>query len=276
MLSEGTKTLSVGHQQDVPLSFDIFTDFPEFVIDDTVKEMMMDRLGIISTATVMGRSDLLNKSSIEFLKTEFGETSVCLTNQVALILRHGNDPENHILPHRINYRANLKALQDVGVSETISINSTGSLKQDLKPGTIIVPDDFISLNPTPSIYNREAVHITPALNETIRQRIIRAAENIHVQTVQKGTYWQTTGPRLETKAEIRMMANFADMVGMTMANEAVIAQELEMPYASICTIDNYANGLAEQPLGIEEIFKGTRKNADRMLQIVKSYIQLFY
>jgi 5'-methylthioadenosine phosphorylase len=81
------------------------------------------------------------------------------------------------------------------------------------------------------------------------------------------------GPRLETKAEIRMMANYADIVGMTMANEAVIALEMGLPYASACSIDNYGNGLVEKPLSMEEIITGTRKNADMMMRLLERYVE---
>jgi 5'-methylthioadenosine phosphorylase len=236
----------------------------------------MGMLGVISTKLVMERSDLFKNSTLKIMDNEFGQASVFVTDKVALILRHGNDPNNHVLPHLINYRANLKALKDTGVSEIVSINSTGSLKKDLCPGMIIIPDDFITLTATPTIYKSKAVHITPSLNENVRQKIIQAAGDSDFQVVKKGTYWQTQGPRLETKAEIRMMTSFADIVGMTMANEAVIALELDMPYACACSIDNFGNGLVDEPLGMQEIYESTRKNADLMIRLLKSYLKLYY
>ena len=234
----------------------------------------MGLLGILSTRLVMERSDLLRKSTTKLMKNEFGQASVVLTDKIALILRHGNDPNNHILPHLINYRANLKALKDVGVTEIVGINSTGSLKKDLRPGMIVVPDDFITLTATPTIYQNSAVHITPSLNENVRQKIIKAAQNSDLKVVTQGTYWQTQGPRLETQSEIKMMAHFADIVGMTMANEAVIALELKIPFACACSIDNFGNGLLDEPLSMEEILDGTRKNTDLMIQLLHSYLKL--
>jgi len=235
----------------------------------------MGLLGVISTKLVMERSDLFKNSAARSMENEFGQASVFATDKIALILRHGNDPQNHILPHLINYRANLQALKDTGVDEIISINSTGALKKDLRPGLIVVPDDFITLTPTPSIYTNKAVHIVPSLSEPIRQKIIEAARSENLDVVQKGTYFQMPGPRLETKAEIKMIAHFADIVGMTMANEAVIAAELDLPYASACSIDNFGNGLVDEPLSGKEIFESTRKNADMMIQILKSYLNLY-
>ena len=89
-----------------------------------------------------------------------------------------------------------------------------------------------------------------------------AARDCGINVVNGGVYWQTKGPRFETKAEIRMMSQFADLVGMTMASEAVIAQELGLSYASLCSVDNYANGLGERELTVDEILQHARRNAD--------------
>ena len=234
----------------------------------------MGLLGIISGTTIMERSDLVANSKITPVKNEFGQASVLVTNRIALILRHGNDHKKYILPHLINYRANSQALKDLGVAEVVGINSTGSLKKDLCPGMIVIPNDFITLTATPTIHENSAVHITPTLNEKVRQKLIKAAKNCKISAIEKGTYWQAPGPRLETKAEIKMMSNFADIVGMTMASEAAVALELGIPYASACSIDNFGNGLTENPLSMEEITAGIRRNADLMISLLKSYIEL--
>ncbi len=232
----------------------------------------MGLVGVISTTLVMERSTFLKEAKPKMLDNEFGRAAIYLADGIALILRHGDDPHHHILPHMINHRANLKALKELGVGEIIGINSTGSLKKKLPPGTIVIPDDFVTLTATPTIFQDSVVHITPILNEEIRQKLIIAAKNCSIPAVTKATYWQTQGPRLETKAEIKMMANFADIVGMTMANEAVIATELGMPYASACSVDNYGHGLLDKPLSIEEILEGTRKNADLMIKLLEGYL----
>jgi len=234
----------------------------------------MNLTGVISTSLVMERSDFLKKAKPKMMENNFGRTAVYLTGKIALILRHGGDPEHHILPHMINHKTNLQALKDIGVTEVVGINSTGSLKKELSPGMIVIPDDFITLTATPSVYEKSTMHITPSLDEQVRQKLIRAAHDCGLNTVEKATYWQTKGPRLETKAEIRMMSGFADIVGMTMANEAVIAMELELPYASACSVDNYGHGLVEKPLSMEEILEGTRRNADLMIKLLESYLKI--
>jgi 5'-methylthioadenosine phosphorylase len=234
----------------------------------------MGLLGVISNKLVMERNDLLKNSAARLIKNKFGRSSVLITDKIVWILRHDNDPHNYILPHLINHRANLQALKNLGVTEIVGINSTGSLKKTLCPGMIVIPDDFITLTTTPTIHENRAVHITPTLNEKVRQKLIKAALGSNIKVVKNGTYWQTQGPRLETKAEIKMMANFADIVGMTMANEAVIALELDLPYASVCSIDNFANGLLKKPLSMEEILVGISKNADLMIRLLQSYLEI--
>jgi len=234
----------------------------------------MGLLGIISNKLIMERTNLLRNRALKLMKNKFGQASVLITDKIVWITRHGSDTNHYILPHLINYRANLQALKDLDATEIVGINSTGSLKKDLCPGMIVIPDDFITLTATPTIHRNKAVHITPSLNEKVRQKLIKAALGCKIKVVKKGTYWQTHGPRLETKAEIKMMANFADIVGMTMANEAVIALEMDLPYASVCSIDNFCNGLLKKPLSIKEINAGTRKNADVMIQLLQSYLKL--
>lgn len=233
----------------------------------------MNRVGVLSGTIMMERSELIRKGDRKQIKTPYGDAQAVITDRMIFILRHGNDPAEYILPHRINHHANLQALKDLGVTEVIGVNSTGSLKKSLPPGTIVIPDDFITWTPTPTIHHNKAVHITPSLSAAVRQKLLVAASRLAMPAVDGGIYWQVSGPRLETRAEIRMMSAFADIVGMTMANEAVIALEMDLPYASACSIDNFGNGLLEKPLSMEEIIAGTRQNADLMLRLLENYLE---
>jgi 5'-methylthioadenosine phosphorylase len=233
----------------------------------------MGLLGVISgTLTLQGKG-FFNDLKERTLKNEYGEALVLLSRNMAFIPRHGRDPKHHILPHRINHPANLKALKDLGVDEVIGINSTGSLKKKLNPGAIVVPDDFIMLFGGPTVFERKPVHITPMLHEGLRRRCIEAAAMGGIGVVDGGIYWQTQGPRLETRAEIAFMSQMADVVGMTMASEAVIAQELDLPYASICSVDNYAHGIGGEKLTMETILAHARRNADAIISIILKYLE---
>lgn len=233
----------------------------------------MARLGIIISGTIFQQTDVFHNLEEKIIETAFGKVQLLVSDRVVYLLRHGKNPKHHILPHLVNYQANLKALKDIGVNEVIAVNSTGSLKKRLKPGTLMVPDDFIMLAGGPSIFSKRAVHITPNLDENVRQKWLAAAGKCGIEVVDGGVYWQTTGPRLETKAEIRLMSQFADIVGMTMASEAIVAKELNLPYATLCSIDNYGHGLTKRPLTMEQILKHAHENAEVVLQIMMNYIE---
>lgn len=236
----------------------------------------MGKLGIISGTLALQGKGIFGELTEEIVETDFGTVLVLHTPQLALIPRHGKDPRRHILPHRINHTANLTALKMLGVDEVIGINSTGSLKKELKPGAIVIPDDYILLDGGPTIFDSsdsKPVHITPVLHDGVRRKAIDAARLSGIDIVDNGVYWQTRGPRLETRAEIRFMSRFADVVGMTMASEAVIAQELEIPYASICSVDNFAHGIGEQKLTLEGILWHARRNRETIIQIILKYLE---
>ena len=119
----------------------------------------------------------------------------------------------------------------------------------------------------------KSVPIVPVLSAEVRRKWLEAARDCDLDCVDGGIYWQTVGPRFETRAEIAMISQFADLVGMTMASEAVIAQELEIPFAPLCSVDNYAHGLEEKGLTLEKILRHAQQNADAILRILTRYIK---
>jgi purine nucleoside phosphorylase len=177
--------------------------------------------------------------------------------EVVYLPRHG--PEG-IPPHRINHRANIYALKKMEVTEVIGINSVGSLRKELPPGWIVIPHDYLNPWEILTFYEHHVVHITPSLDASLRRRLIQGAKGAGVAFVKEGVYIQTIGPRLETKAEIAMLRNFGHVVGMTMAHEATLCQEVGLAYASICSVDNYCHGIVDTPLTEKEIAHQAREN----------------
>lgn len=232
----------------------------------------MARLGILS-GTIMPKMGFFKGLKEMFVENEFGKTHLFLSDEIAFIARHQGAPGEYILPHLINHPANFKALKDHGVDEVIGIHSTGSVKKKLKPGTFVVPHDFILLSGGPTLFQDKPVHITPTLSETIRRKWIEASQDCGIEAIPKGVYWQTAGPRLETRAEITMIAQFADVVGMTMASEAIIAKEMNLEFASLCSIDNYAHGIGGKELTMETILQHARKNTESAMEIVARYME---
>jgi 5'-methylthioadenosine phosphorylase len=176
----------------------------------------------------------------------------------AVVQRHGGVAD-YVLPHQIDHVANLRPLADQGCDRILAVASVGSLRTDLPVGNLICPDDFIALHVSTSIFDDTRAHSAPRFAPHWRAELVAAWGEGGEAPVDGGVYWQTIGPRFETPAEIRMIAPHADVVGMTIASECVVAGELGLEYAAICVVDNLANGLAEGELSVAEM------EADRIL-----------
>jgi len=203
--------------------------------------------------------------------TPFGKVTLLESQDMVFLPRHGM--EDSIPPHRINHRANVCAFKEVGVPRIIAINSVGSLKPGIPPKTILIPHDYINLWGIQTLYDGEIRHITPGLNEGLRRLILGVAKKRKVEATDGGIYIQTTGPRLETRAEVQLLQRFGDVVGMTMGNEATLSQELSIPYASICSVDNYCHGISQTPLTAEEILRNAQSNMERVKTLVLATIE---
>jgi purine nucleoside phosphorylase len=146
------------------------------------------------------------------------------------------------------------------------VSSVGGLRPELGVGTFLAPDDFIALHLGLSYFDDDPGHRVPAFDNAWRARVIEVwGEHGGVELRDGGVYWQTIGPRFETPAEIRLLAAHADVVGMTVASECVLAGELGFAYAAVCVVDNLANGVGEQPLTVEEFERGKAANQGRLL-----------
>ena len=212
----------------------------------------------------------LKEGKLKKIKTPYGLANYYLVKNSFFLPRHGL--EENIPPHKINYRANIYAFKKLGVKFIFSFNSVGSLKKEIKPGTLLIPSDYIDFNPL-TVFEKKAKFITPQLSEKLRKIFIRILKKLKIKFKDKGIYFQTKGPRLETKAEINLIKNFADVVGMTMAKEATLANELNLEYASLCSIDNYAHGIVKKPLSEKEIKKNQLKIINKIEKIIKEILR---
>lgn len=179
----------------------------------------------------------------------------------AIVQRHGAGDLPYVLPHRIDHEANLRPLAEQGVDRVIAISSVGSLKPELGVGTLVVPDDFIALHLETSVFADERAHTAPAFGAELRAEAVEAWAAGGQPPHDGGVYWQAIGPRFETPAEIRLMAAHADVVGMTVAAECVVADELGLQYAALCMVDNLANGLGEARLEVADLERDRAANA---------------
>jgi 5'-methylthioadenosine phosphorylase len=172
-----------------------------------------------------------------------------------VLQRHGRD--SYTPPHLVDHVANMKALVALGCDRVLAVNSTGALRDSLPVGSFLLADDFVALAPLPSAFTDERGHRVPGFDTAWRSRVLDTWRGTTAIPLHDGgVYWQVVGPRLETASEIRLFARHADIVGMTMASECVVAGELGLAYASVCVVDNLANGVGEHPLTWPEFERG--------------------
>jgi len=219
-------------------------------------------LGIIGgTSLVFAKLPSLEKNVVN---TPFGNAEL-LCGDIVMLMRHQNGRP----PHRINYRANLAALAIAGATRIVAFGSSGSLKPEIPPGSLLIPTDYISMTDIPSIHDNATVHVRPELSPDLGKELSRIVPSAR----SGGVYVQTRGPRIETVAEVTALSKIADIVGMTLASEATLACELGMEFAALCTVDNYANGLGSEVLSYEHILSTSREHSARTEEIVTKIIR---
>jgi len=211
---------------------------------------------------IIGGSGLSQLANLEvkqrrIARTPYGEPSGPLIggcihgHKVLFLARHGYG--HTIAPHQVNYRANLWALKDIGADRIVSVASVGGIRADLVPGTLLAPDQILDYTWGRAgtffeSVDAQVTHIdfTEPYSHGERRRILDAAVACDETVGDGGVYATTQGPRLETAAEItRLERDGADVVGMTGMPEAALAREIDLQYAAIAVVANYAAGRGE-------------------------------
>jgi 5'-methylthioadenosine phosphorylase len=208
---------------------------------------------------IIGGSGLARLEGLKALErrrstTPYGEPSAPLTfgglagRTIVFLARHGDG--HTVAPHEVNYRANLWALKDAGVRHVISVATVGGIARNAVPGAILVPHQIIDYTwgRASTFFQGPGVpvkHIdfTEPYSRAQRQRLLAAARACDEQVLDGGVYAATQGPRLETAAEIERLArDGADIVGMTAMPEAALAREIDLEYAALGVVANWAAG----------------------------------
>ena len=221
-------------------------------------------LGIIGGTSL--RFTPLPDLAARVVHTPYGSSRI-LTGRCVLLLRH----QYNLPPHRINYRSHLAALALCGVTRVVTIGSAGSLQREIPPGSVLIPDDYMSMTSVPSIHDHAIRHVHPGFTPGFSRELAAVIPEARFG----GIYVQTPGPRIETIAEVQALAASADIVGMTVASEATLATELGMEVACLCTVDNYANGLGDETLTYDHILACAEQNKDRTGSMVERIIARF-
>jgi 5'-methylthioadenosine phosphorylase len=192
--------------------------------------------------------------------------------EIIFLPRHGS--KHQIPPHKINYRANIWGFKSLGAERILSVSAVGGITPELKPGIFIVPDQVIDMTKSrvSTFYDgNEIVHIdfTEPYCPELRKALLEACKKSGVESKKSGTYVCVDGPRLESKAEIKIFLNMGiDVVGMTAMPEASLAREAELCLANIAIVTNYAAGITGKKLTtteVIEVMKGATKQVGSLL-----------
>jgi len=232
-------------------------------------------IGIIGGSGVYEITQKADSCTNQVVKTDYGDVEVSIldifSKKVAFIPRHAQG--HSIPPHKINFRANIDALKQIGVTKIIATNSVGSMNENMPPGAFVIPDDFLdfSQDRKKTFYEDSVVHIdvTEAYCPQLKDVLADSGE-----VILGGTYVCTEGPRFETPAEIKMFKMLGgDLVGMTRVPEVTLARESEMCYNSICIVSNYASGISKDELTIDEVFEMVAKKEAELLELIYNFIK---
>ncbi|MDI6725088.1 MAG: S-methyl-5'-thioadenosine phosphorylase [Methanobacterium sp.] len=232
-------------------------------------------IGIIGGTGIYEIVEMGDRIETRVIETPYGkspEINIFKLNDkdVAFMPRHAKGHEYP--PHMINYRANLYAMGQLGVQRIIATNAVGSLEISIKPGDLLVPNDFLDFTKLrqSTFYDKKTVHIdiTEPYCHDLRNYLISAGD-----VVDKGVYVCTEGPRFETAAEIKMFKQLGgSVVGMTGIPEAILARELQICYASVCMVSNYAASISPTKLTIKEVFEIVEDKKEDLVNLIYNAI----
>lgn len=221
----------------------------------------------------------------QMVSTPFGEPSGPLTIgrlqgcEVVFLPRHGYN--HRIPPHQVNYRANIWALRELGVSRVLAVAAVGGIHPDMGPGTLVVPDQLIDYTwGRPSTFYEgdldSVTHVdfTYPYDQSLRRTFLSAGREMGLHMIDGGTYGATQGPRLETAAEIRRLErDGCDVVGMTGMPEAVLAREAGLEYASLNVVANWAAGIHDgDTVSIEAIDRTLGEAMGRVRRVLRQIL----
>jgi 5'-deoxy-5'-methylthioadenosine phosphorylase len=245
----------------------------------------MTKLAIIGGTGLTQLSDL-KIIKREIVETPYGQPSASFVtgelagHEVVFLARHGNP--HTIPPHKINYRANIWGLKQLGVSRIVAVAAVGGITPEMRPAHIAIPDQIIdySYGRLHTFFATDEYPVTHIdfsfpYNPALRAALIAAADQAGVAITPTGTYGCTQGPRLETIAEIkRMEQDGCDLVGMTGMPEAALAKELDIQYASVSVIANWAAGKSEGEITMIDIEENLHIGMANAANLLKAFVAM--
>ena len=246
--------------------------------------MAKAEIGIIGGSGLYGMPGLTEVRE-ERVETPFGEPSEVLVlgklegREVAFLARHGKG--HRILPSELNFKANIYAMKKLGVTSILSVSAVGSLKEEHKPTDFVVPDQFIDRT-----FGRDATFfgdgvvghvafgdpVCPIVVDTF----VKACEEVGVVGKKGGTYVCMEGPQFSTRAESKLYRSWgADVIGMTNLQEAKLAREAEISYATLAMVTDYDCWYeGHDDVTVEQVIAVMHQNSGNAQKVVKAAVRL--
>jgi 5'-methylthioadenosine phosphorylase len=221
----------------------------------------MARLGIIAGSAFLEGGPPPGTAP-RHVETDRGEVRVHVADDFLFLRRHG-EGDTYRPPHRVRHHAHALALEQLGAERAVGLCSVGALHREIELGTAVVPEDYLSLRAPPTFAGDQRLHVVPELDGELRRLLLEVAREVGGPVRDGGVYAETAGPRFETRAEVRMLADYADVVGMTAGSEATLCQERGIRYAALGIVDNHAHGVAGEELSLEAFEEKQAENRGR-------------
>ncbi|MFB5612800.1 MAG: S-methyl-5'-thioadenosine phosphorylase [Nitrosarchaeum sp.] len=237
-------------------------------------------IGIFGGTGIYDSGILENTQEIT-IDTPFGKPSDSITigifkgRKIAFLPRHGK--KHTIPPHMINYKANIWAFKELGITRIIAPSAVGSLKEEIEPGHFALPTQFLDFTKSRKgsfSDNGRVIHISVAepFCPELQTSILKVAKDQNHHIHNNCTYVCIEGPRFSTKAESKFYRSTgADIIGMTLVPECQLAREAQMCYASISTVTDY-DVWAEKPVTAKEVLETLSKNVERTKKVLTDLI----
>jgi 5'-methylthioadenosine phosphorylase len=232
---------------------------------------------VAGVMTGSGMEDLFSMTERRVVKTDYGtvEAFLCSYKGVRFVVIPRHKKDHSVPPHRINYKANVKAMEQLGVEDIIATSSVGSISKKVAIGGLGLLDQFIDFSARHlTFFERSPVHVdmTCPYDPGLREKLQESAKALDIKLVPELVYVCVDGPRYETAAEIRMFALLgADVVGMTGAPEAILCRELGLKYSSVVVATNWAAGMQEK-VSHDEVIGAVRRISPKLKRLVENAV----
>lgn len=230
--------------------------------------------------------DHLEITRRQVMHTPYGEPSGVFTwgelfgHEVVFLARHGN--RHTIPPHKVNYRANIWAMKNLGVDCVVAFAAVGGINPDMTPPKVVIPHQIIDYT-----YGRAHTYFEDDLDSVThidftapycaraRKGLIQAAKDADIKAIEYGVYGAMQGPRLETAAEIdRLERDGCDLVGMTGMPEAALARELDLSYATVAVVANAAAGRGDGEITLAEVEANVARGMQDGAKLLQAFLPL--